>query len=55
MNILIFILSLLIFIKTLSYGIFEIKNTNKIGGTIIIFVSILSLLFPNIMVYIKGV
>lgn len=55
MKLLVFILSVIIFIKTLSYGLFELKYQNKIGGAIVVFVSIVSLLFPNIMVYIKGV
>ena len=28
------------FIKTLSYGLFELKYQNKIGGAIVVFVSI---------------
>lgn len=55
MKILIFILSVIIFIKTLSYGLFELKNENKISGAIVVLVSIVSLVFPNIMVYIKGI
>ena len=55
MILLIFVLSLMIFIKTLSYGIFEIKNRNKFGGSVVIIVSVISLFFPNIMVYIKGI
>ena len=55
MKMLVFIISVIIFIKTLSYGIFELKNKNKLGGIVIIFISVISLTFPNIMVYIKGV
>lgn len=55
MKILVFIISIIIFIRTLSYSIFEIKEKNKSGGIIVIIVSIISLLLPNIMVYLKGV
>jgi len=49
-------LSIWIFIKTLCYGIYEIKNnSNKPGGITIIIISIISLIFPNIMIYIRGV
>lgn len=52
----IIILSIWIFMKTLSYGIFEIKNnSNKPGGITIIIVSIISLIYPIIMVYIRGI
>jgi len=48
-------LSIWIFIKTLCYGIYEIKNnSNKPGGITIILISIISLIFPNIMIYIRG-
>ena len=48
-------LSIWIFIKTLCYGIYEIKNnSNKPGGITIIIISIISLIFPNIMIYIRG-
>lgn len=53
---LIIILSIWIFIKTISYGIFEIKNnSNKPGGITIIIISIISLIYPIIMIYIRGV
>ena len=55
MRIIVFILSIIIFIKTLSYGIFELKETNRSGGTCVIIVSIISLILPNLMVYIRGV
>lgn len=55
MKFLIIILSIMIFTKTLSYGIYEIKEKNKIGGISIIIVAIISLILPNVMVYIKGV
>lgn len=51
---LVIILSILIFIKTLSYGIFEIKENNKCGGITVIILSIVSLTLPNIMVWLRG-
>lgn len=55
MKFLIIILSIMIFTKTLSYGIYEIKWKNKIGGISIIIVAIISLILSNVMVYIKGI
>ena len=56
MGIVVVILSVWIFIKTLFYGIFEIKNnSNKPGGITIILISIISLIFPIIIIYIRGV
>lgn len=56
MFIIIIILSIIIFLKTLNYGIFEIKkNSNTIGGITVIILAIISLIFPNIMVYIRGI
>ncbi len=56
MGIVVVLLSVWIFIKTLFYGIYEIKNnSNKPGGITIILVSIISLIFPNIIIYIRGV
>lgn len=54
MKILVLILSLIVFIKTLSYGIFELKEKNKLGGTCVIIVSIISLVLPNLIVYFSG-
>lgn len=55
MYILVVILSIIIFIKTLSYGIFEIKkNSNKLGGFTIIAISVISLILPTIMLYFRG-
>lgn len=49
-------LSIWFFIRTFSYGIFEIKNnSNKPGGITIIILSIISLIFPNVIIYIHGV
>ena len=54
MKILVLILSIIVFIKTLSYGIFELKEKNKLGGTCVIIVSIISLLLPNLILYFYG-
>ena len=55
MKVLVLILSIIIFIKTLSYGIFELKEKNKSGGTFVIIVSIISLVLPNLVIFINGV
>jgi len=53
--IILIIIIIFVFIKTLSYGIFEIrKNSNTIGGIITIVIAVIALIFPNIMVYING-
>ena len=53
--IILIIISIFVFIKTLSYGIFEIrKNSNTIGGIITIVIAVTALIFPNIMVFING-
>ena len=55
MLVVVFILSIWIFIRTLSYGIYEIKkNKNTIGGIITIVLSVFSLIFPSLIVYING-
>lgn len=51
----VFILSLWIFVKTLTYGIYEIKqNSNTTGGIITFVFAALSLIFPNIVIFISG-
>lgn len=51
MKIFLFILTLFIFIKTLYYGIYEIKqNNNKTSGIVVIALSIICLIVPNILV-----
>lgn len=55
MRIIVGLLSIWIFIRTLSYGIYEIKqNSNTSGGITIIVLAVLSLILPNIVVYING-
>lgn len=56
MRILVIILTIIVFAKTLSYGIYELKNNdNKSGGVIVIAIATVALILPNIMVYIRGV
>lgn len=52
---LVVIISIFIFIKTLSYGIYEIKNnSNTIGGITVIITGLFSVLVPTIAIFIKG-
>lgn len=54
-NIVVFILSFWIFVKTLSYGVFEIKqNSNTIGGILTIVFAVITLILPNVVIYING-
>lgn len=55
MQILVILLTIIVFIKTLSYGIYELNNNNKLGGITVIIFSILSLITPNLGIYIKGI
>ena len=55
MKFLVVVLSIIIFIKTLSYGIYEFKGNNKTGGITVIVIASLSLVLPNLVVYIRGV
>ena len=51
MRILVFILSIFVFVKTVSYGIYEYKNNNKISAVIIYIITIISSVLPNIVLY----
>ena len=51
----IIIISIWIFIKTVSYGVYELKGKNKYGGITVIVVATIALILPNVMVYIRGV
>lgn len=54
MPVIIFLISLLVFIKSISYAIFEIKNNNnRIGGISVIVISIVSLILPTVMSIIR--
>lgn len=56
MHFLVIILSIIIFIKTTSYGIYELKeNNNKLGGVTVIAIATASLILPNVVVYFRGV
>lgn len=49
------IISVFVFIRTISYAIYEIKkNNNTIGGIATIVIAVIALVFPNIMVFING-
>ncbi len=53
MKIVILFLSIWIFIKTVSYGLFEIKqNKNKFGGVMVIILALISSIFPNTVMWI---
>ena len=55
MKIISYLLSIWIFIRTLSYGIYEIKqNSNTSGGIVIIVLAVLSLILPITVIYISG-
>lgn len=47
-NLSIFLISIYIFLETLGYGIYEFKNKNKLGGSIVLALSIFMILFVNI-------
>ncbi len=54
MKILVAILSLFVFLKTLYYGIYEFKqNNNRISGVSIIVIATICLIVPNILVNLR--
>lgn len=54
MKIVIALLTIFVFLKTLYYGIYECKqNNNKVAGISIIFISLLCLIIPNILVNLR--
>lgn len=54
MRIVIGLLSLFVFFKTLYYGIYEFKqNQNKIAGFSIIVLAIVCLIVPNILIVLR--
>ncbi len=55
MQILVIILTIIVFTKTLSYGIYELNVNNKLGGITVIAFAVISLVVPNLTVYIKGI
>lgn len=50
MNFVFTLFSIYIFLKTVSYGIYEYKD-NKIGAVIIFIISTIGLILPNIGLY----
>jgi len=56
MFIIIILLSIFVFTKTLSFGLYEIKkNSNIIAGITIIIIAIISSILPSIVIYINGI
>lgn len=54
MKILIAVLSIFVFFKTLYYGIYEYKkNNNKIAGISIMLIAVMVLVVPTIMVNLR--
>ena len=55
MAIIVCLLSVWVFIRTLSYGIFELKeNSNTFGGIATIVLAVLSLILPITIMLING-
>lgn len=56
MKFVIFILSVIIGVKNVSYGIYELNNNkNKFGGIFVITIAIVSTVLPNLVVYFRGI
>lgn len=55
MKLLVLILSIIIFIKTTSYGLYELRENNKTGGIAVIAIASLALVLPNVVVYFRGI
>ncbi len=54
MNFIIFLITLLIALETIFYGIYELKTKrNYFGGISVICISVFMLIFTNIMIVIK--
>lgn len=54
MRFVIVVLSIYMILKTVSYGIYEIKNNeNKAGGIVVIAVSILAAVLCDVIVYLR--
>ena len=51
MNLTVFFITLYIFINTVSYGIYEFKNDNKFGGSVVIIINIIMIIFVNISIF----
>ena len=56
MKFVIIFLSIVVGLKTVSYGIFEIKeNKNTFGGIFVIILAMISTILPNVIVHVKGI
>ncbi|CDD27130.1 unknown [Clostridium sp. CAG:452] len=56
MRILVIILSIMIFMKTFTYGLYELKDCKNKKSAITLFVfAFSSLILPNLVVFIRGV
>ena len=54
MRIIVLIFSIYVFIKSVAYGMFEYtQNNNKSGAIIIYILSTISLIAPNILIYLR--
>ena len=51
MRIVVFLLSIYVFIKTVSYGLYEYKNNNKTSAFIIYVIALISSILPNVVLY----
>ena len=47
----ILLISIYVFLETISYGIYEFKNQNKLGGIIVCILSLFMILFVNICAF----
>lgn len=53
MKIVIVILSLFVFLKTLYYGIYEFKQKNKTAGVSIVVLSVIALVVPIVITFFR--
>ena len=50
-NFSILLISLYVFLETLGYGIYEFKNQNKLGGSIVCVLSVFMIIFVNVCAF----
>lgn len=50
-NFSVLLISVYVFLETISYGIYEFKNENKLGGIVIFILSLFMILFVNICAF----
>ena len=53
MKFIISIISLYFSIETISYGIFEYKEKNKLGAIVIYIIATITLIAPNVIIYFR--